>query len=350
LLLLSNGNTLIAANVSGNDLRSRGRAGAAYIRKTDSTLFASNRCECLAVVNVIVLRPGKAPVAITGNVIVGAEPVHQVTAPPIIKQPESTTSLSLSLGAGKKLTIPVDARALLGTLDRRKNLASDAFSELLADIGTAPSQGDEILAEARDTVLAPANADTATIHTNRVLALRRGTGLASTMLNESTRAAIAKALPTGGVVGAKTLYGHTAGDEDDPVTALRKVVDQVSLHTQDPDEARSQVASLLTASSGDPLAALKLLDQNVLGLNTTKATVQDSMSKVSVIHEVLGDLLAAHPPASLFVPPKPVPPPPPNPADHSLVIIGGTRVAVVGNATTSGILVQEADSHVELNP
>jgi hypothetical protein len=48
-----------------------------------------------------------------------------------------------------------------------------------------------------------------------------------------------------------------------------------------------------------------------------------------------------------------VPPPtlpPPNPADHSLVVIGGTRVAVVGNATTAGILVQEADAHVELNP
>ena len=301
-------------------------------------------------VNVVVVRPGKAPVAITGNVIVGAEPVHQVTAPPIIKQPESTTSLTVSLGAGKKLTIPVDARALLGTLDRRKNLASDAFSELLADIGTAPPAGEAIRAEARDAPLAPANTDTGNLHTDRLLRLRRGTGLASTMLNESTRAAVAKALPTGGVVGARTLYGHTAGDEDDPVTALRKVVDQVSLHTQDPDEAKSQVASLLTASSGDPLKALKLLDQNVLGLNTTKATVQDSLSKVSVVHEVLGDLLAAHPPASIFVPPKQLPPPPPNPAEFSLVVIGGTRVAVVGNATTSGILVQEADSHVELNP
>ena len=44
------------------------------MRKTDSTLFASNRCECLAVTNVVVLRPGKAPVSVTGNVIVGAEP------------------------------------------------------------------------------------------------------------------------------------------------------------------------------------------------------------------------------------------------------------------------------------
>jgi len=59
LLLLSNGNTLIAANISGNDLRSRGKAGAVYVRRTDSTLFASNRCECLAVTNVIVLRPAR---------------------------------------------------------------------------------------------------------------------------------------------------------------------------------------------------------------------------------------------------------------------------------------------------
>jgi hypothetical protein len=32
------------------------------------------------------------------------------------------------------------------------------------------------------------------------------------------------------------------------------------------------------------------------------------------------------------------------------VVIGGTRVAVIGNATTAGVLVQEADAHVELNP
>src|SRR4029453_18982930 len=79
LLLLSEGNTLIAAHGAATELRSRGGAGAVYVRRTDPTLFCGNRCECLDVVTVVVLRPGKAPVSVTGNVIVGAEPVHQIS-------------------------------------------------------------------------------------------------------------------------------------------------------------------------------------------------------------------------------------------------------------------------------
>jgi len=441
LLLLSNGNTLIGANVTGNELRSRGRAGAVYIRRTDSTLFASNRCECLAIVNVIVLRPGKAPVSVTGNVILGAEPVHQIVTPPVVKPDLGAVHLAVGLGGSKTLQVPVDARALLGTLDRRKNLASDTFSELLADIGTAPatpapalgvSRAGGVLATpglaeirpqaaaaaiAAATGATPAGAAVATatpahetpvavqppvheilvtpatpahetpvavlpavheipvsvatptpeatatpapvvtpapleVATLTVSPKLRGTGLSTTMLDVATRAKLAAALPAGvtGTVAAQTLYGHTAGDADDPVTALKKIVDQVTLHTQDANTAKAQIASLLTASNGSPLTALKLLDQNVLGLDTTKASIQDSLDKVSVIHEVLGDVLSAQGPKISPILPIRLPPPPPNPADHSLVVIGGTRVAVVGNATTAGVLVQEADTHVELNP
>jgi hypothetical protein len=374
LLLLSNGGTLIAAAVSGNDLRSRGRAGAAYIRRTDSTLFAANRCECLEVTNVVVLRPGKAPTSVTGNVIVGAEPVHQIDnqdtanqaaqAAAAVKPKPGAVHLAVGLGGAKTLNIPVDARALLGTLDRRKNLAADTFSELLADIATTPSGLDEAvqpsgLVRPSGEPL-PAEQPARAVFTRADIApraLKRGTGLSSTMLDLATRQKIAAALPGGtvpNVVGARTLYGHTAGDDDDPVTALKKVVDQVTLHEQHPETAKTQVAALLTASGGDPRKALKMLDQQVLGLDTTKPTIKDSISKVSVVHEVLGDLLSADA-ADEVTPLGPLAPlaaplPPPNPADHSLVVIGGTRVAVVGNATTAGVFVQEADAHVELNP
>ncbi|HSR97000.1 MAG TPA: right-handed parallel beta-helix repeat-containing protein, partial [Kofleriaceae bacterium] len=375
LLLLSNGGTLIAAAVSGNDLRSRGRAGAAYVRKTDSTLFASNRCECLAVTNVVVLRPGKAPVSVTGNVIVGAEPVHQTDTQDTANQAAQTAAalkpqpgavhLAVGLGGAKTLQIPVDARALLGTLDRRKNLASDTFSELLADIATTPAGDVAQPAGLAQPASEPSPDATLVDVRGRAIftrdalaprALTRGTGLSSTMLDLATRQKLAAALPGGTVantVGAKTLYGHTAGDDDDPVTALKKVVDQVTLHEQHPETARTQVAALLTASGGDPRKALKLLDQNVLGLDTTKPSIQDSIDKVSVVHEVLGDLLSADGPQVTPagpLAPFPIPLPPDNPADHSLVVIGGTRVAVIGNATTAGVFVQEADAHVELNP
>jgi len=311
LLLLAEGNRLIAVNVGGNILSSRGRTGAAYLRRTDSTLFAGNRCECLSVVNVVVLRAGKAPVSATGNIIVGSEPVHQIVVPPVAKAPTGTVQLSVGVG-GSTLNVPIDARKLMGSLDRRKNVASDTFASLLADM-SAPS---------------------------------------STTLNQSTQAALAANLPAGVdvTVGARTLYGHTAGDETDPVTALKKLVDQVALQVDDASAAKVQVGAILTAASGDPLTALKLLDQNVLGLDTSKPTIADSLDNVSLIHEVLGDVLAADGAGAAQIAPVPAPAPPPNPAEYSLVVIGGTRVAVVGNATTAGVLVQEADTHVELNP
>src|SRR6185503_20005079 len=234
--------------------------------------------------------------------------------------------------------------ALLGTLDRRKNLAADTFSELLADVATTPSPGAELQPSGEP---APAEQPARAVFTRADLApraLTRGTGLSSTMLDHATRQKLAAALPGGtvsNVVGAKTLYGHTAGDDDDPVTALKRVVEQVTLHEQHPETAKTQVAALLTASGGDPKKALKLLDQNVLGLDTTKPSIQDSISKVSVVHEVLGDLLSSDAAdVTPLGPAAPLPGPPDNPADHSLVVIGGTRVAVVGNATTAGVFVQ----------
>jgi hypothetical protein len=149
---------------------------------------------------------------------------------------------------------------------------------------------------------------------------------------------------------ARTLYGHTAGDDADPVTALKKLVDQVALHEPDRAAARVKVGAILTAAAGDPRKARQLFDQKVLGLQTSKPTVKEALDNVSLVHEVLGDVLSAEAAATTPLAPVPRPAPPPRPADHSLVVIGGTRVAVVGNATTAGILVLDADAHVELNP
>ena len=76
---------------------------------------------------------------------------------------------------------------------------------------------------------------------------------------------------------------------------------------------------------------------------------------MSVLHEVLADSFytggTGPKPVQdgTAVPNVPVPPPP-DPYAHSVVILGGSRVAAVGNATTSGVHVQEADAVVELNP
>jgi hypothetical protein len=171
-------------------------------------------------------------------------------------------------------------------------------------------------------------------------------------LSSSTREAITAGLPqnAGAIIGARTLYGHTPGDESDPTTALKKLVDQISVHNDDPETAKSQIGAVLSAASGDPIEALKMLDQNVFGLNSTKPTISESLDNVSLIHEVLGDALSLQGSGDAVLAPVPAPAPAPNPADHSLVIIGGTRVAAVGNATTAGVLIQEADAQIVLNP
>ena len=359
LLLLCEGGTLTATAIVGNELRTRGRAGAVYVRRTDSTVFTGNRCECLAIVTVVVIRVGKAPVTVSGNVLVGAEPVHQTLTPPPSRAPAGGVSLTIGLGSGA-LHVPVDARKLIGSLDRKKNLASDTFAELLADVSTAPPPP----TPAPDGLAAPgAGAAEAVSHggvlsprialRTRDALLRRGITLGSDLLGTAARTELAAAMPQGidPAVAARTVYGRAPGQDLDAATALRKVVDTITLHEEDPTAAKVKIGAVLTAAAGDPKKALQLLDENVLGLGLARPTVKEAVANVSIAHEVLADILAADrvPELGAFAP-VPRPAPPPNPSDHSLVVLGGTRVAAVGNATTSGVHVQDADTVVQLNP
>ncbi|NOJ93585.1 hypothetical protein HMI51_11655, partial [Corallococcus coralloides] len=140
LLLLGNGGAVISAAVSGNELRSEGGVGAVYLRRADSTVFSGNRCQCLDAVNVVVLRVERAPVTFTGNVVLGAE---TVTPPrPVLRpqwlMPSDTLTLQIPVGGGSTLGVPLDQELLLGGLQRRRDVASDAFSTLLAELVTQP--------------------------------------------------------------------------------------------------------------------------------------------------------------------------------------------------------------------
>jgi hypothetical protein len=192
----------------------------------------------------------------------------------------------------------------------------------------------------------------------RDLLLRRGTALSSLMLDPATRAEVVKLLPAGvePAIGARTVYGRTPGEDLDATTALRKLVDTITLHDEDPISAKAKIGATLSAANGDPKEALKLLDENVLGLGLAKPTIKEAIANVSVIHEVLGEVLGSRteftPGATTTPGPvtPPAPPAPPRPGDHTLVVIGGTRVAAVGNASTAGIHLQDADTSVQLNP
>jgi hypothetical protein len=329
LLLLGNGGAIISVAVSGNELRSEGGVGAVYLRRADSTVFSGNRCQCLGAVNVVVLRAERAPVTFTGNVVLGAE---TVTPPPQVVRPKWTLptdklTLQIPVGGGSTLGVPLDQELLLGGLQRRRDVASDAFSTLLAELVTKPAP--QAAAEAP----------------------RKG------VLDPTTLEDVRSKLPATMDVrlGARTLYGIAVTKDDSPTAALRDLVDRVAMHAQRPEDVQGQVRSVLASSGGDPKKALQLVDKSVLGIDSAAATVKESILNVSVLHEVLADsfytggVKGPKPVQDSAVLPVPQDPPP-DPYAHSVVIVGGSRVAAVGNATTAGVHVQEADAVVELNP
>ncbi|RKG90977.1 hypothetical protein D7W82_02030 [Corallococcus sp. CA049B] len=332
LLLLGNGGAVISAAVSGNELRSEGGVGAVYLRRADSTVFSGNRCQCLDAVNVVVLRVERAPVTFTGNVVLGAE---TVTPPrPVLRpqwlMPSDTLTLQIPVGGGSTLGVPLDQELLLGGLQRRRDVASDAFSTLLAELVTQPvplppQAGPEFPSK----------------------------GVLDLPTMQDVRAKLPASMDV--TMAARTLYGIAVTKDDSPTSALKDLVDRVAMHADKPEDVQGQVRSVLAAADGDPKKALQLVDKSVLGIDSAASTVKESILNVSVLHEVLadsfytGDSTGPKPVQDAGIRPLP-PEPPPDPYAHSVIILGGSRVAAVGNATTSGVHVQEADAVVELNP
>ena len=428
LQILSEGSAIWSTTVTGNELRSTGTAGAVYLRNVDSTVFAGNRCENRDVVSAVVIRAGKALISATGNVILTAQPIRRI--PKLIAPAlEQAGDVTLQVGLGKgSLSIPVDARTVLGNLERRRIKSSDLFSEVFADVMSAmprtpapevapvPGTGtggqpnltllrsiadrvarsfpDRVAARDRlRTILRSADFDLerAAVLANgdvidpaapppepetgarmveelvetgevpeRLTSGRRVTfgsiareriELSPHVINASTRTAMMEALPVGlpAGLGARTVYDR-AGETSTPVGALRQLVDRVAMHTTDPAEAKVRIAAILTAAEGDPLDALRFLDEEMLGFDTAKPTVKESVTNSNLIAEALADHLAtAIPLQPLPYEPRPTPIPLPVPTAKSLVIIGGSHVTAVGNSTTAGVIVLEADQVVELN-
>ncbi|AFE05127.1 hypothetical protein COCOR_03275 [Corallococcus coralloides DSM 2259] len=332
LLLLGNGGAVISAAVSGNELRSEGGVGAVYLRRADSTVFSGNRCQCLDAVNVVVLRVERAPVTFTGNVVLGAETV--TPPPPVVRpqwlMPSDKLTLQIPVGGGSTLGVPLDQELLLGGLQRRRDVASDAFSTLLAELVFQP------------TPLPPQAGPEFPF---------------KPVLDLPTMQDVRSKLPASMDVNmaARTLYGIAVTKDDSPTSALRDLVDRVAMHAEKPEDVQGQVRSVLAAAEGDPKKALQLVDKSVLGIDSAASTVKESILNVSVLHEVLADSFytggATGPVPVQDAGIRPLPPEPlPDPYAHSVIILGGSRVAAVGNATTSGVHVQEADAVVELNP
>lgn len=244
LLLLAEGGALVATSVVGNQLESTGSAGAAYLRSVDSTVFTNNRCECLAEVNVAVVRLGQAAGTVSSNTCVGDEPPSPPKAPTPSKKPGGKGSVSVlfDVGGGYTVAQELDPVKLEKLLFQKKDL----------DVSrTAPA--------ARAAM--------------------------SAKVAESAEAAKAAPAAEAIKVEVETGFGEAAASAS----------------------AFGMAANLGTA----------LLD--------AVASVDNIVPKPEV-EQV-----------------------PPDPRHFSIVVVGGARVAAVGNATTAGVHVHDAQQSIESN-
>ncbi|HEU5073955.1 MAG TPA: hypothetical protein VFU02_07275, partial [Polyangiaceae bacterium] len=135
LLAAAQDGDLVASSVVGNGLTSDGSTGAVYVRYADSVLFAGNRCQAPAAINVVVIRALDAAISVTGNVMLGREPVAPVRPPPLSKTPRpgsiTGASVSLGLGEGAEIHLPVDTAKLRGSLEAFSANAQQAFARVL---------------------------------------------------------------------------------------------------------------------------------------------------------------------------------------------------------------------------
>jgi hypothetical protein len=264
LLVLAQGADIIATTVVGNELRSVGRAGAVYLRHTDSTVITGNRVQCIGAVNVLVVRSDASPVSISGNVTVGDQPV----------------SRTIRVAPGWQLLAQSSFASLASTLVKGVALLGAPTTNVTVKTSEATTKSDDHGMVER--VAAPS------------IAVNTGSS-------------------TTGIVGK---LSYTARDKVMPS------VSQLSI-------GRMAVTPALTVSPGKVSASL-----------VTPPGAR-------------GPTLTAQPPAATPPPPSSTAGPTesrPDPAVHSLVVLGGTHVALVGNASSAGAVVLDAAYPAVLNP
>jgi hypothetical protein len=147
LLVLGQGTDVVSATVSGNGLVSSGTTGAVYLRHVDATVFTGNQCQSLGSVNVVVMRFDAAPVAVTGNVIVGDQPVAQM-APDVIDRRNSVkqfVGMQIAQQAGVlpdvvAATTPQPAAGSTSTVGKLFGALGKTLSNIkLTTVSSAPS-------------------------------------------------------------------------------------------------------------------------------------------------------------------------------------------------------------------
>ncbi|MCB9947526.1 MAG: hypothetical protein H6842_06840 [Rhodospirillaceae bacterium] len=365
LLLLAQATALVSATVVGNELESTADTGAAYLRQVDTTVFSGNRCECLRAVTVAVIRSGRSLVTACGNAVAGTVPPPPAPPPIRPRTPDltrpGTITLGVDLGSGSALSVALDNAAVLAEIEKRRDTAFKSAAEV--------AEASFNLAAAKAAITpdaAVASVLKSTIAADRFRLAREGDGLrlrpsasdltAAADVDDGDAAAEPRlaAPPPAAAVSPEAVT--LALDRSNTILAnsdlsgSAKLFGIARLSGLSETQSRAIVQSQLVASGGDEQAALVRGIGALTGVAADQPTVVAQAGQVNVLEQIVATALAG---STTLVPeivrPRPLPPPPPDPRDHSLVVIGGTKVGTAGNVTTAGVYVHPGPTIVGLD-
>jgi hypothetical protein len=378
LLLLAEGPDLVSATVVGNELESLAATGAVYLREVDTTVLASNRCQCLREVNVVVVRCRRSLVSVMGNVAAGAEPPTPPRPPFVPLRPElkdlGDLHLAVQVGSQAALTLKLDQQALLGAIEASKN---SSFQRVATDAEASFN----LFAKQQRLVVEPDVANILSLGAPQAL-FRLRVGPAGPLIERPLGAAPAPGGPRlagdgpidpgGDNPGPANPAGANPGPGDSAATVSEELVERAVkasntiLANQSlsgaaklfgmavssglaSHQARALVQSELARAGGDHGAALASGLASLTGIGEAGPTVTERIDQANPVEDIIALLLRNRrftPVEPLHILPLPLPP---SARSHSLVIIGGSRVGAVSNVTTSGVHVHNAAHSIENN-
>lgn len=353
LLLLTDGGPLLACSVVGNQLESSGDDGAVYLRSVDTTVVSGNRAVCREAVNVLVIKAGQALVSVTGNTVVGAEPAEPPQAPvrpkPLPGFDKGELQLLVPLDTGAAVSMRLDPALLLAAMQDSDSKdkgfavaeAQKAYVTYTADLSWSAD-----LTEAMSTARLALRSEPpdSTAGTTGEAAGGRPRLRSGLRIN-----AAAGTAELGNLSAALSGINAMLGSDLSPTA---KLYSAARLTGQDADAAEKILRDSLTWSKGDGDAALSYGLQQLTGVVADTGQARELLGSKGYIEELLGKTILGKgitPDFGTLKPSKPVQPDPPDPRDHSLVVIGGSRVAATGNTTTAGVHIHDASQSIANN-
>jgi hypothetical protein len=374
LLVLTDTATLLSATMVGNDLESTATTGAVYLRNVDATVVSGNRFECPREVNVVVVRAGQSQVGVTGNTITGAEPTTPAIPPLPGPKPLPTPvepvipgglTLGVDLGIGKELKIPLNPEAIRKAIDNSRDIV---YGKAANEAETAFKN---YTVETKwKAIKIPDTATKDLLWQPKDGGIQLKSGIEKPVTEKKSVEAAVEAPPDKSAEPLeKTVEAMSEQD--------KAAIDNINLFLKDPvltpqsklygvyiasgrseTEAKTAVRNHMTLANGNGDVALQSGVNAILGVEYTGETRRAAMEARPLLEEILDIaigrpdiLIPTHPtgPIGPIGPVKPIPPPPPDPRDHSVVIIGGSRVGAVNNVTTAGVHIHNAGQSIENN-